>query len=286
MVDKYAPCPCGSGEKYKFCCMGKAGCEDQYRLVLADQSGRSLQREDEVARRTEAISLDLEDGRLPQAKRKARSLLDHYPDSPLAHFFLGTCHLAEGDTASAIRHLELAVAGDDRMEYLFNLGGAYLKHASAKNAARTLAQVVARRTEDPELAKRAEEQLAWLEQTTLKIEGISLDEHVQQEERFEVAYQHLRCGRFEDAIHGFQGMLAVRPDHVQSHGNLGIAYAYVGDKQRALQHLDRALELDPEYEPAIVNRRAVLDLGPGEKLKANLRLEVEHYREKVWAERR
>ena len=80
----------------------------------------------------------------------------------------------------------------------------------------------------------------------------------------------------------FNSVLQLESNHTQSHGNLGIAYAALGDRDAALRHLNRAIELDPRYEPAIVNRRVLLALQPGEKLRFDAIREIDFYGDRLF----
>ena len=60
---------------------------------------------------------------------------------------------------------------------------------------------------------------------------------------------------------------------------MGICYAQLGQKQEALAAFDRALELDPSYEPAIMNRAAVESLEEGQKLESSKMKSVEYYKD-------
>ena len=60
---------------------------------------------------------------------------------------------------------------------------------------------------------------------------------------------------WEAAITCFFDSIKINASHVQSYGNLGVCYSYIGKKQLALDALDKAIELDPNYEPAIQNRK-------------------------------
>jgi tetratricopeptide (TPR) repeat protein len=51
---------------------------------------------------------------------------------------------------------------------------------------------------------------------------------------------------------------------VQSLGNLALCHAFLGDKQKALETLDKALAIDPEYLPARQNKAIILALPEGE----------------------
>jgi tetratricopeptide (TPR) repeat protein len=91
--------------------------------------------------------------------------------------------------------------------------------------------------------------------------------------------------RYEAAADLFGQVLAQNPDHVQSHGNLGLVYAGLGRKALALEHLDKALALDPTYEPAIQNRKIIAGMKEGEPHRPIAMAETEYYRERAEAEK-
>jgi tetratricopeptide (TPR) repeat protein len=76
--------------------------------------------------------------------------------------------------------------------------------------------------------------------------------------------ESLRAQHYEAADDLFNQVLAQNPDRVQSHGNVALAYAGLGQKTLALQHLDKALALNPTYEPAIQNRKIIEAIEEGE----------------------
>jgi tetratricopeptide (TPR) repeat protein len=47
---------------------------------------------------------------------------------------------------------------------------------------------------------------------------------------------------------------------------MGLCYAKLGKKEQAIAALDRALEINPRYEPAIVNREMISGLKEGEEI--------------------
>jgi len=130
------------------------------------------------------------------------------------------------------------------------------------------------------VSKHVQKELKFLENLARQHNRMSLEQYLAQEDRFSAAYDHLSHGRAEEAIEGGQQVLAVEPRHVQSHGNLGIAYAMRGNRERALEYLERALELDPSYAPAAGNRMRVLALAPGQRLEAASIQSVEYYRQR------
>ena len=72
---------------------------------------------------------------------------------------------------------------------------------------------------------------------------------------------------------------------MQSHGNVALAYAGLGKKAMALEHLDKALDLDPTYEPAMQNRKVVERMREGEPHGPLAIVETHYYRERLEAEK-
>jgi tetratricopeptide (TPR) repeat protein len=117
-------CPCGSGKKYKACCLPRDEAAERERLA-AEQAGRDERAE---ARRLEqreardaitadfAASADLRDldetvdaalrfiheGKLEQIETAARHLMERYPDIPDGWEFLGHVHDKRGENREAL----------------------------------------------------------------------------------------------------------------------------------------------------------------------------------------
>ncbi|NOZ68293.1 MAG: tetratricopeptide repeat protein [Deferribacteres bacterium] len=72
--------------------------------------------------------------------------------------------------------------------------------------------------------------------------------------------------QYDEAIKCFKECLNIVKKHYQSFGNMGLCYAKLGQRAQAIAALDRAIEINPAYEPAIVNRGIIAGLGVDEKL--------------------
>jgi tetratricopeptide (TPR) repeat protein len=118
------PCPCGSGKKYKQCCLRKEE-EAEHEALAAlsqarekDRAGfvKSLdqfaaQYEDDVAL-TEAsnAAVDLvHAGKLDEAEQAARDLLVHFPDVHDGYDRLGMVYQARGDNKQAAHYYRQAL---------------------------------------------------------------------------------------------------------------------------------------------------------------------------------
>lgn len=100
------PCPCGSGLKYKQCCREKdraeAAAADRAQAAARRQATHEAYREAEELDEASNAVVDLIDaGRLDEAERAARGLLERYPEVPDGHERLGMVYEARGERARA-----------------------------------------------------------------------------------------------------------------------------------------------------------------------------------------
>jgi tetratricopeptide (TPR) repeat protein len=113
------PCPCGSGNKYKKCCLTKDEAAEREQLAATMQPAAPLLRLDDVAgeinARLAAAYDDTDDlmeasnavvdlvhaGKLDEAEQAARDLLVRYPDVHDGYERLGMVHEARGENRQA-----------------------------------------------------------------------------------------------------------------------------------------------------------------------------------------
>jgi tetratricopeptide (TPR) repeat protein len=113
------PCPCGSGKKYKKCCLAKDEADERVELadeklaarrpdvyhlkeVLAGQLARTGHGKDvEIAVASHAVVKLVHNGKLAEAETAARDLLTRYPDEPDSWDCLAIVHEARGENRQA-----------------------------------------------------------------------------------------------------------------------------------------------------------------------------------------
>ena len=100
----------------------------------------------------------------------------------------------------------------------------------------------------------------------METEGIELNLYLEANDEFDKAFSYMQEGEWHEAITGFHKCIKINEKHPQSYGNLGLCYAHLGRKTEALDAFDRALEIDPKYEPAMINKAVVESLSDGEAL--------------------
>jgi len=161
-----------------------------------------------------------------------------------------------------------------------------IKAGRIPRAVAALRQAIRYSASDDDIARKAREELQFLEKLVKDTTPFqTLDTYVENQELFDLAFENLTARRYEAATDLFTRVLAQNPGHVQSHGNLALAYAGLGRKALALEHLDKALALDSAYEPAIQNRKIIKSMKEGEPHRPVAIAETEYYRDRLEAEK-
>ena len=158
------PCPCGSGKKYKHCCLEKDRAADlapaiaQGLRLQAQQANHAAQRADDQIAWQQAQALDaasnavvdlVHAGRLDEAEHAARELLLRYPDVHDGYDRLGMVHEARAQFREAAdcyrKVVECARANPD--DYDTGFVGSFLERIVKLEARTTDAQRVVNDTD-------------------------------------------------------------------------------------------------------------------------------------------
>ena len=166
----------------------------------------------------------------------------------------------------------------DFVEAHYNLGVAYQKQLKVPEMITTYKQVVKIGESGSYVVHQAQDMLNTLEQQIQDSDGISLDEYLRGYKIFEQGIRYMESENWEAAITKFNDTAKITPNHTQSYGNLGICYSNIGKIQQALDAFDKAIELDPHYEPALINRKIVESLEEGECLVKEVKT-IEYYKD-------
>jgi tetratricopeptide (TPR) repeat protein len=118
-IGRNEPCPCGSGKKYKKCCLPVA--DAQARLAAVQREHRLLSAErdrlqEEIKDNLSELTLHLiEARRLDEAEVSCRELRDRFPEDPIGLERLARLEEARGspDAAVSLYRQALAMVDDD-----------------------------------------------------------------------------------------------------------------------------------------------------------------------------
>jgi len=225
----------------------------------------------------------VEKGEIDKGRAIIADLKNEYPRNHTVWYGLGVVHIFKGELDEAIRCFE-----EDTnifpyfIEAHFNKGAAYWEKYDFGNAIKAFKEVVAIGNPKSNIVRKAQIFIEKMSQMAKERYGFDIETFIECQDKFDEAISCMKRKEWEKAIDGFRAVLAKHKKHAQSYGNIGFCYTYLGQKEQALEALDKALEIDPTYEPAIFNQIIVESLKEGEKLGTKLEeIELEYYKERV-----
>jgi protein O-GlcNAc transferase len=260
-ASRNAPCPCGSGRKYKHCHGADAG-----RPLKSGPVGASLDRARDLHRR----------GYLPEAELLYREALERSPRNADAMNMLGVLSAQRGDRNSALGWLGRAIAIDSRNPaYAFNLGKTLLQLKRGREACEALERSAAL---DPDYADAYNELgLARAETGSLEAAEAAFRKALSLQPDYWEAHNNLglllhRLGRDEEAAQSLRRALDIEPRSPEILGNLGMVLRAQRRAAEAVEAYRSALALSPE-DPALLTNlgNALRDLSRNEEAIACFR---------------
>ena len=222
----------------------------------------------------------VEKGNIKKGEAIISELLKDHPGNHTIFFGLGVVHAFKEEFDEAIKYFDKAIDIFPLFaEAHLNKATAYQKKMDLENMIKSYKEVVAVGNPNDNIVKQAKGILVDMELHTLKTYEIDLETYIKCEAIYKNAFSCMEKKEWVNAIKGFKACLSKNKKHPQSYGNLGICYAKLGQKDLALEALHLALEIDPNYEPAIINKIAVESLQEGEKLDSDPNQSIEYYKE-------
>jgi tetratricopeptide (TPR) repeat protein len=180
------------------------------------------------------------------------------PDYYLLAFARGTIHAKKNEFDQAISCFDRAIEKFPYfVEAYFNRGMAYKGKLDLPNTIRSFREVTKVGDVDDENVRWARSFLHDLESGIRKTDGIDLDAYLAANDAFDMGIDHMTKQEWENAIAAFENCAQISPKSPKPYGNIGLCKAKLGMKVEAMAAFDKALELDPKYEPVIVNRAAL-----------------------------
>ena len=208
------PCRCGSGRKYKQCCLPR------------DKTPAKSGTPSSGIRIHQALGIALEHqraGRLQQAEAACRNILQAFPDHPEALHLLGILAHQTGKNETAVQLINDAIRGNpENPLYHLNLGTIY-----------------------PSLS-RVEEALACFRR------ALVLKPDFAQAHAF-MGNLLQDQGRPAEALPCYRKAISCKTDFTEAHNNLGAALQELGQIDEALACFRRAIALKPDFAEAHFN---------------------------------
>lgn len=218
-IGRNDPCTCGSGKKFKNCCLHTAEPAN-----LAQQSA-SRPNPGELLKQALAHH---EAGRLQQAQELYAQILRHHPNEPDALHYSGLAAHQSGQTQLALELMARAVQKEPRRaHYHLNLGQVLDSAGSLDRAIASYRQAIA-------------------------LDGSSETAHLR------LAQSLMRQGRHGDAAAGFSQALRIHPQSPEAACGLGNALRELSQLEQSVICYRQAIAQKPDYVEALNNLGTVL----------------------------
>lgn len=246
------PCPCGSGKKYKQCCMH------------GDET-KDARKHSEAAATHDTFRTALEHyqaGRFPHAEALLQQLLQVQPSHPDALHLLGAIARLAGKAEIAAALISKAISAKPSEPVFYNSMGQALRDLGRLDEAVTNYRRAL--SIKPDYAE-----ILYNLGNALKIQN-KLDEAAASYRKAlsikpNYAEAHGNLGntlqdqnKLDEAVTSYRKALSIKPDYVEAHSNLGNALQTQGKLDEAVACYRKALALNPDYAKALNNLGKVL----------------------------
>ncbi|MGZ8947466.1 MAG: tetratricopeptide repeat protein [Methylococcaceae bacterium] len=253
-------CPRCCAEIRNLECEGCSYYKDSQKFAI-EKSKKALQNftvriapevDDEIDRALQMVEAgNIEDGEL-----LIRSLMEENSDLYTIHFAMGTIHGFKGQHDDAMAYFNKSI---DIYPYYIDCW--FNRALSAQKKKDILEMVFSLRKVielgdigDEAVVAMAKELLSDFERITYKEMGLELDEYIRSLIQFNAAFELMQNRQWEKAIVGYKKAIIINSTAPQAFGNMALCYAHLNEDQKAMEAFDKAIALDPNYEPAIINK--------------------------------
>ncbi len=253
-INPYEACPCGSGKKFKWCCVGYF---DQLQLALQQQQ----QGQHDAALRTmEQLTKSQSqsppvwchyanvlymEGRVEDAEKALQEALKLQPDCPMAYFTRAMFRQSEGEVLGALLLFRKALEA-----YPSDAGGPIAD--TCEMIARTELMfnrpVACRAVFERAVHAQPQDQELRMQFEAMFGEESRIPAPARRGYAFRPASRALpptaNVAKFGEAKAAFEQLVQQVPDDPAAHFNLGLVKAWLGEQPQAVEALNRSLELE------------------------------------------
>jgi tetratricopeptide (TPR) repeat protein len=207
-----------------------------------------------------------------EAKKILDRLLQTDPEYHMVLYGMGVFYAMQKQHDAAIECFKKAAdVFPVFVEAHYNLAVAYKSIFDIANMIRAFRKVLDLAQPGTEFYTNAQGMIQGIEKTMRENNGVGLDAFMNAQDEFDRAFSLMEKGDWKNAIKGFERSIRWHSNMPQPYGNMGLCYAKMGNKEAALAAFETALQIDPHYEPAILNKAATEELNEGQCLPLDLK---------------
>jgi tetratricopeptide (TPR) repeat protein len=276
--DSYLICPQCCGENRGGQCEGCQYYEQgkRFQMLKEASSGQKefiVELKEEIDNAVDRAMEAIERKKFSKAEKILNRLMQTDPEYHMVLYGVGVFYAMQKRYDAAIEYFKKAVdVFPILVEAHYNLAVAYMSIFDIANMIRTFRRVLDLTQPGTEYYTNALDMIQGMEKTMRENNGVGLDAFINAQDEFDRAFGLMEKGDWKNAIKGFERSIRWHSALPQPYGNMGLCYAKMGNKQAALASFEKALEIDPNYEPAILNKAAAEELNEGQCLSLGLKV--------------
>ena len=245
----------------------------ELRNASAGQKEFIIEIKEEIDEAVDRAMAALERKKFSEAQKILNRLMQTDPEYHMVLYGMGVFFAMQRQYDTAIEYLKKAVdVFPIFVEAHYNLAVAYKSIFDVANMIRAFRKVLDLAHPNTEFYANARDMIQMIEKSIRENNGVDLDAFINAQDEFDRAFSLMEKGDWKNAIKGFERSIRWHSSLPQPYGNMGLCYAKMGNKQAALAALEKALEIDPNYEPAILNKAATEKLNEGQCLSVDLKV--------------
>jgi tetratricopeptide (TPR) repeat protein len=270
-VDNYAPCPCGSGKKFKWCCQPiYADIDRAYRLDEQGQHEAAQRAMDELTAKHPAnpeawgrkAQLLYARGRVDEAEAALEKAVEINPDYPFGHYLRGMFRQQEGEVPGALLLFRKAAElydpdAKDVLGPLYEQIGDNEFNMNRPVAARAALAMALRCTPtDQELRQKfdglfgEESPLPASARREYALQDPPAGADAERRRAWDGARERARLGKFSETVAVFQEAAQAGAADAAAWYNLALARAWQGENRAALEALENYVEREADEAKA------------------------------------
>lgn len=194
-------------------------------------------------------------GNLHGAEKLLNTLAKENSDLYYFHFAIGMLYCFKEKYDEAIKSFDKSIEiYPYYVDCWFNRAAVAKKKHDMVEIVVSLQKVVEIGAPFDSLVLEAKETLDTITQGFYQESGLGLDAYLESMKLFNAAFDLMKNKEWNEAIAGFEKTASINQNSAPTFGNLALCYMHLGENEQAFYFFDKAIEIDPIYEPALLNR--------------------------------